>query len=63
MCEDLVDNKAFFLDWVDGECQPAVISVLLFVDGADGEWGGVPPAQVVTSDQHASSKNAPNLTN
>ena len=34
-----------------------------FVDGADGEWGGVSPAQVVTSDQHVSSKNAPNLTN
>ena len=37
MCEDLVDNKAFILDGEDGEGRPVVISVLLFLDGADGE--------------------------
>ena len=63
MCEDLGDSKAFILDGADGECQPALISVLLFVDGADGEWGGVSPAQVVTYDQNVSSKIAPDLAN
>ena len=47
-------NEVFFLDGEDEECLPVVISVLLFFDGADGEWGGVPPAQVVTTDQHIS---------
>ena len=63
MCEDLVDSKAFILDGADGEGRPVVISVLLFVDGADGEWGGVSPAQVVTYDQNVSSKIAPDLAN
>ena len=59
----LVNSEDFFLDGEDGECHPVVISVLLFLDGADGKRVGMSPAQVMTCDQHVPSKIAPDLTN